>query len=87
MTQYRVSVSVNPQETPFCAYGGHCVELALDRAAQYDWAHAVMVEFKHNDGSWRVVTSREGVSNGLDHSSDCVHGDLAATRHDGGLGY
>jgi hypothetical protein len=86
MTQYRVSVSVNPLETPFCAYGGHCIEMALDRSSQYDWAHMVSVEYKHEDGSWRVVTSREG-TNGLDHSAGSVPDDMVGAWHNSRLGY
>jgi hypothetical protein len=86
MTQYRVSVMVNPSETMFCAYGGHCIELALDRAGQYDYAHMVSVEFKHEDGSWRVVISREG-TNGVAHEDRGIWGDVVSAGHDSRLGY
>jgi hypothetical protein len=86
MTTYRVSVMVNPAESTFCAYGGHSVEMALERSGQYEWAHMVTVEFKHEDGSWRVVTSREG-TNGLDHSAGGVFADVVGAGHDSRLGY
>jgi hypothetical protein len=86
MTTYRVSVMVNPAEATFCAYGGHCIELALDRAGQYDYAHMVTVEFKHEDGSWRVVTSREG-TNGLAHEDRSIWSDMVSSGHDSWLVY
>lgn len=86
MTEYRVSVMVNPDEPTFCAYGGPNVKLALDHAGQYDWAYMVSVEYKHEDCSWRVVTSREG-TNGIAHEDRGIQRDVVGARHDSRLGY
>ena len=86
MTTYRVNVRSTSKEPSFCVYSGGSIDLALDRAGQYEWAEIVIVEYKHADGSWRVVTSREGV-NDVDYETAGVPRELGSPWHDSRLGY
>lgn len=87
MTQYRVLVARTFNEPPVCAYGGRSVIEAVYHGDQYLQAHTVKVQYKHKDGSWRNMTSREGHVYGLRDSVDGVPGDVVCAGHDSWLGY